>query len=365
MVNLEIYRIFKVVAEEENLTKASEILYISQPAVTKHIKNLENELHVQLFKRSKYGMILNENGKKLYSQIKDAIDVILKAEDIFNMHSNINLGVHVNMPSKIYNSAILKFYDDHQNSIINIHQLTAENMFSMLEKQKIDIVFSKKYSDEIYNSKEIKFIKIGELHDVFIVNANSQYLNKKLSKKDLRNTTIYTLKKFSSAYQNLIKELVKQKMKPQYLTKIDDIFEVVSKNVRTNYKMQDLLSHLDLIQKVDITCIGSYQLPGESKYFRADGQADTLWWYLYDEEETRNLINSVFLPKTEQEWEAYKTEHGEEIASGDAGFGTISEMHRNSKSNQSSTKAEGVEDMSGTSQSSSKSSSSATVIDEG
>ena len=32
------------------------------------------------------------------------------AEDIFNMHSNINLGVHVNMPSKIYNSAILKFY---------------------------------------------------------------------------------------------------------------------------------------------------------------------------------------------------------------------------------------------------------------
>ena len=42
MVNLEIYRIFKVVAEEENLTKASEILYISQPAVTKHIKNLEN-----------------------------------------------------------------------------------------------------------------------------------------------------------------------------------------------------------------------------------------------------------------------------------------------------------------------------------
>ena len=207
MVNLELYRIFKVVAEEENLTKASEILHISQPAVTKHIKNLENELHVQLFKRSKYGMILNENGKKLYSQIKDAIDVILKAEAIFNMHSNINLGVHVNMPSKIYNSAILKFYDDHQNSIINIHQLTAENMFSMLEKQKIDLAFSKKYSDEIYNSKEIKFIKIGELHDVFIVNANSQYLNKKLSKKDLRNTTIYTLKKFSSAYQNLIKEL--------------------------------------------------------------------------------------------------------------------------------------------------------------
>lgn len=42
MVNLELYRIFKIVAEEEeeNLTKASGILHISQLAVTKHIKNL-------------------------------------------------------------------------------------------------------------------------------------------------------------------------------------------------------------------------------------------------------------------------------------------------------------------------------------
>ena len=207
MVNLELYRIFKIVADEENLTKASEILHISQPAVTKHIKNLESELNVKLFKRSKYGMLLNENGKKLYLQIKDSIDVLEKSEDIFNIHKEINLGVHVNMPNKIYNSAILKFYESNQNSIINIHQDSAGNMFSMLENQKIDLAFSKKYSDDIYNSREIKFIKIGELHDVFIVNANSQYLNKNLSKKDLRNITIYTLKKFSSAYQNLIKEL--------------------------------------------------------------------------------------------------------------------------------------------------------------
>jgi len=207
MINLELYRIFKIVADKENLTKASEALHISQPAVTKHIKNLENQLNTQLFKRSKYGMILNENGKRLYLQIKDSIEVLEKAEGLFNTHKDINLGVHVNMPSKIYNNAISKFYESHQNSIINIHQLTAENMFSMLEKQKIDIVFSKRYSDELYNPEEIKFIKIGELHDVFVVNANSKYLNKKLSKNDLRNIKIYTLKRFSSAYQNLIKEL--------------------------------------------------------------------------------------------------------------------------------------------------------------
>lgn len=207
MINLELYRIFKIVADEENLTKASEILHISQPAVTKHIKNLENELNVQLFKRSKYGMILNENGKKLHLQIKDSIDILSKADSIFNTHKDIKLGVHVNMPSKIYNNGISKFYEKNSNNIINIYKLNAKNMFSMLEKQEIDLAFSKKYSDELYDTNKIKFIEIGKLHDVLVVNTNSQYLNKKLSKNDLRNITIYTLKKFSSVYQNLIKEL--------------------------------------------------------------------------------------------------------------------------------------------------------------
>ena len=181
MINLELYRIFKIVADEENLTKASEILHISQPAVTKHIKNLENELNVQLFKRSKYGMILNENGKKLYLQIKDSIEILSKSEDIFNTHKDIKLGVHVNMPSRIYSNGISKFYEKN-NNIINIHRLNTQNMFSMLEKQEIDLAFSKKYSDEIYDTNKIKFIEIGELHDVFIVNNNSQYLNNTFTK---------------------------------------------------------------------------------------------------------------------------------------------------------------------------------------
>ena len=207
MINLELYRIFKIVADQENLSKASEILHISQPAVTKHIKNLENQLNVKLFTRSKYGMILNENGKKLYSQIKEAIEILLKSDSIFNTHKEIKLGVHVNMPSRIYNNGISKFYEKNNNNIINIFKLNAKSIFSMLEKQEIDIAFSKKYSDELYDTSKIKFIEIGELHDVFVVNSNSQYLNKKISKSDLKDITIYTLKKFSSAYQNLIKEL--------------------------------------------------------------------------------------------------------------------------------------------------------------
>lgn len=207
MIDLELYRIFKAVADEQKLTRASEILNISQPAVTKHIHNLENELNVQLFIRSKYGMILNENGKKLYEKIKVPIEILSKCEEIFSINENVDLGVHGNMPSRIYNNFISKYYNKHKNSIINIQTLEATELFSRLANLKIDLAFSKKYSEELYNPKEIKFIKIGELHDVFIVNSDSKYLKTKITKKDLKNTTIYTLKKFSSAYQNLIELL--------------------------------------------------------------------------------------------------------------------------------------------------------------
>ena len=63
MVNLELYRVFYEVAKSKNITKASRKLRISQPAVTKHIHNLEAELQIKLFDRTRYGMILTEDGK--------------------------------------------------------------------------------------------------------------------------------------------------------------------------------------------------------------------------------------------------------------------------------------------------------------
>ena len=64
MIDLDLYKIFYIVAEEGNITKASEKLHISQPAVTKQIKNLENQLNTPLFIRTKRGVILNECEKK-------------------------------------------------------------------------------------------------------------------------------------------------------------------------------------------------------------------------------------------------------------------------------------------------------------
>ena len=77
MVNLDLYRVFYVVAKRGSLTKAAEELYISQPAVSQSVKQLENQLGVALFNRTHRGMELSEEcGKRFEELVKVYTDKV-------------------------------------------------------------------------------------------------------------------------------------------------------------------------------------------------------------------------------------------------------------------------------------------------
>ena len=198
MVDLELYRIFKVVADEENLTRATEILNISQPAVTKHIHNLEDELEIKLFDRTKYGMKLTVDGKQIYNQIKDAINTLMNVENNIKQNKILNLGIHTNMPKELYRNIIAKIKQNNLNIEVNIEKAPTEDMFSMLEKQKIDAYLSKKQPEDIHSES----IKLGTFHDNFFVNADSKFLDKNILRDD-EKITIYTLRNISTTSRNL------------------------------------------------------------------------------------------------------------------------------------------------------------------
>lgn len=207
MVNLELYRIFVIVAREGNLTRASRILHISQPAVTKHIKNLESELQVNLFKRNKYGMELTDKGQILYNEIKDSISILTNIDKKFKEVRNINLGSHVTMLSRMFGKCITTYYKENPKSQIDVTNETFNDMLFMLENQKLDIVISKKVDEKLYNSQKIVFISLGYLHDIFVINSNSRFIGKTLSKENLKNELIYTPKKTSLTTIRLMKKL--------------------------------------------------------------------------------------------------------------------------------------------------------------
>ncbi len=211
MVDLELYRIFKVVADEENLTRASKLLNISQPAVTKHIHSLEDELEIKLFDRTKYGMKLTLNGKQIYNQIKDAINTLMNVENNIRQNKILNLGIHINMPIEIYREIIVKLKQKNNNLEITIEKSPTEEMFLMLEKLEIDAYLSKKQPEDIH-TESIKFIRLGSFHDNFFVKSNSKYLNKNILKDD-EKCTIYTLRNISSTSKNLEKIIKDRKLK--------------------------------------------------------------------------------------------------------------------------------------------------------
>ena len=74
-MELRTLKYFIVVAEELNITKAANILNMSQPPLSYQIKNLEDELGSKLFIRGKRHLKLTEVGKLLYIRAKEIVNL--------------------------------------------------------------------------------------------------------------------------------------------------------------------------------------------------------------------------------------------------------------------------------------------------
>lgn len=82
MVNLELYKVFYTVAKCKSLTKAAEELFITQPAVSQAIKQLETQLGMPLFTRTRTGVELSAQGGALvFPDVERALNVLSGVED--------------------------------------------------------------------------------------------------------------------------------------------------------------------------------------------------------------------------------------------------------------------------------------------
>lgn len=206
MTNLELYRIFLAVAEEENLTKASEKLHISQPAVTKQIKNLEEALRVKLFVRTNHGICLTPKGQKIYEEIQEPLRKMLFLDEQYRKVKNINLGVHSTILNKILGKCISQYYQKKESCKINTFNLENVEMLSKLRNKQLDIIFSKKL-DNPGDTTKIKFIQLGVWKEVLVANKNSKWIKKPITVEDMKKETIYMPKKTSETTYNFLKSM--------------------------------------------------------------------------------------------------------------------------------------------------------------
>ena len=80
MQNLERLRVFLAVAQAESFTQAAELLHLTQPGISKHIKAMEEELGVPLFDRAGRAVSLTQAGEILYQTAKEVIESVAAAE---------------------------------------------------------------------------------------------------------------------------------------------------------------------------------------------------------------------------------------------------------------------------------------------
>lgn len=95
-MELRVLRYFLEIAREENVTHAAQRLHISQPTLSRQIKELEDELGKKLFIRSNYSIKLTEEGMLLRKRAEDILDMADKTLAEFKSLNEINGGdIHI------------------------------------------------------------------------------------------------------------------------------------------------------------------------------------------------------------------------------------------------------------------------------
>jgi len=174
--NLTLYHIFNSVAQSGNISKAARQLYISQPAVSKAIQNLEKNLKTTLFIRSSRGVKLTEEGELLYKYTSTAFDALKQGEENLKRINELGVGhLRIGASNTLCRYLLLPYLKSFVNEYPHI-KITIENQSSLhtlkqLDNDNLDIgLVAKPENMDLYN-----FISLGEIEDIFV--ATRSYLD--------------------------------------------------------------------------------------------------------------------------------------------------------------------------------------------
>lgn len=173
--NLSLYHIFNTVAETGNISKAAKELYISQPAISKAISKLEQNLEISLFVRNSRGVKLTDEGMILYEYTRKAFDSLIKGEDTIKKINeleigHIRIGVSTTLCKYILLPYLKKFIGTYPHIKISISCQSTFHTMKLLEENKIDIGLIGKPD----NLKELDFYPTGNIEDIFV--ATNTYI---------------------------------------------------------------------------------------------------------------------------------------------------------------------------------------------
>ena len=171
-VKLELYRVFKEVAEVGNITAAAQALYISQSAVSQSIKQLESDLQTRLFSRNSRGVTLTAEGKMLYEYVRSAMGLLETGEEKLSQTRELQMGQLVIGASDTVTSQFLlpyldSFHRNHPAIHIQIISGRSHKVLGLLRSGKVDIAFASTPTD----MTSLETFPCFPTHSIFVAGA--------------------------------------------------------------------------------------------------------------------------------------------------------------------------------------------------
>jgi DNA-binding transcriptional LysR family regulator len=168
-VKLDLYRIFCQVAESKSFSRAAKELYMTQPAVSQSISNLEEALGLRLFARTPRGVHLTNDGQLLYEHVSAALNLIHSGEKkLFEAREllvgELKLGVGDTV-SRYYLLPYLEtFHKEYPEIKLKIINRTTPELCDMIKSGDIDLgIVNLPVNEPDFVVKDCL-----EVHDIFV-----------------------------------------------------------------------------------------------------------------------------------------------------------------------------------------------------
>lgn len=143
-MELRVLRYFLAVAREENITKAAALLHVTQPTLSRQLMQLEDELGVQLFRRSQYRVILTEDGMLLRRRAQEIVELADKDERELQHHETeltgeVAIGCGESVAMTFLSEHIRAFRALHPQVQFRIYSAIADDLKERIEKGLLDM----------------------------------------------------------------------------------------------------------------------------------------------------------------------------------------------------------------------------------
>ncbi|MCI8550847.1 MAG: LysR family transcriptional regulator [Lachnospiraceae bacterium] len=224
--NLSLYRIFFEVAQTGNISRAAKNLYISQPAISKAISRLEDNLHLPLFIRNSRGVQLTDEGQILYEHVQEAFETLNHGEDELKRMmelgvGHIRIGVSTVLCKYVLLPCLKEFIARYPHVKFTIHNQSTLQTLELLEKQQIDLGLT---AEPSHNKKTITFDKVMDIEDGFVATPaylTNMRLREGAAQSDIfKNGTILMLDKGNVSRTYIEDYLREQHLEPAHLLEV-------------------------------------------------------------------------------------------------------------------------------------------------